>query len=713
MSLRVPKNIDAVFAPQSVAVVGATRTRGTVPHDIFQNILDGGFQGVTYPVSPRSPSISGVKAYKYVVDIPDEVDLAIIVFPSSVCHLALEQCGQKGVKAAIIISAGFREVGPAGVDRERQAQEIAAKHGINLIGPNCLGAINTDPSVSLNASFARKMPAEGSIAFLSQSGALCTAVLDYARGKHIGFSKFISFGNKADINEIDLLHYLAADKATKVILIYLEEITDGRGLLEAAQTVIRETGKPILAIKSGRTHAGASAAASHTGSLAGSDDVCDAIFRQAGILRCRTIEEMFNKATALAYQPWPRSDRVAIVTNAGGPGVMATDACVENGLSLARFSEETRSVLKDRLPRTANLNNPVDVIGDARSDRYATALGAVLKDADTAGAMVILTPQSMTDIDAIADEIVRTAAANPDKPVLASFMGEADVRTGIDILQRNHIPHYILPESMASAFAAAREVERLGAVTREPVARFEDVDPVRARQVLSQAGDQGYLPEAQAFQVLEAYGLPVLGTDVAATADEAAAAAARAGFPAVMKVNSPDVVHKLDVGGVMLDIATGEEAHAAFESIVAAVGKAHPEARVDGVTVRRMIPAGQEVILGCRRDPVFGPVIMFGLGGSFVEVFRDVSFRAAPVDEHAVHTMVREVQSFPLLSGARGRAPCDVAAVETCIKRLAQLAVDLPEVAELDMNPVIVQEDGEGAFVADARILVSEPAAAS
>ncbi len=707
------KHLDAVFSPASVAVVGATRTLGTVPHDIFQNILEAGYQGIVYPVSPRSPSISGVKAYKYVIDIPDPVDLAVIVFPSSVCHLAMEQCGRKGVKAAVVISAGFREVGGAGVEREAQLKQIAARHGISIVGPNCLGAINTDPAVRLNASFARKMPSQGSIAFLSQSGALCTAVLDYARGKHIGFSKFVSFGNKADVSEVDLFYYLAKDDATRVILVYLEEVRDGEALVKAARSVIHETGKPILAIKSGRTSAGASAAASHTGSLAGSDEVCDAVFRQAGIVRCSTIEDMFNRAIALAYQPRPLTNRVAIVTNAGGPGVMAADACVDQGLELAAFSETTAEVLKGKLPATANLKNPVDVIGDARSDRYHAALGACLADPAVAGAMVILTPQSMTDIDAIAAEVVRTAGACPEKPVYTSFMGEADVASGIDLLQRAHIPHYILPESMSVAFSTAWRFGESLKARPTPVRRFEDVDRAVVEKALSAATDAGqlYLPEVEATRVLAAYGIPVLPARVAESAEEAAAAAAEVGFPVAMKVYSPDVVHKLDAGGVVLNVQDERAAAEAFEQIVSSVRRAVPQAQVRGVNVQRMAPAGREVILGVKRDPAFGPVAMFGLGGTFVEVFKDVSFRAVPLDVEDVRGMVRQVKSYPILAGVRGGPAYDVAMIEQCIERLGQLALDFPQIAELDVNPVIVLEAGRGAVAADARIALASEGA--
>jgi acetyl coenzyme A synthetase (ADP forming)-like protein len=700
------KNIKQIFFPESVAIVGATRTKGTVPYDIFENIIEGGFQGVVYPVSPGAHSIRGVKTYKYVLDIPDPVDLAVLVFPSSVCELAMEQIGQKGIKACIVISAGFREVGPAGTQRQAKLQAITEKYGISVCGPNCLGAINTDPSVRLNASFARKMPDQGSIAFLSQSGALCTAVLDYARGKHIGFSKFVSFGNKMDISEVDLIYYLADDPDTKVILVYLEEIRDGQALLRAAQEVIRRSGKPILAIKSGRTQAGASAAASHTGSLAGSDEVCDAIFRQAGIERCKTIEDMFNKAIALAYQPRPKTPKVAIITNAGGPGVMAADAVSDCGMELAKFSPQTTEVFKRSLPVTANIKNPVDVIGDARSDRYQTALTAALADPDVAGAMVILTPQSMTDIEDIAHTIVKTRSASSEKPVYTSFMGETDVAVGADILLRARIPHYILPESMATAFATSYRFEKMLEVVRKPVPVFKDVDPARAQKLLKAAEGKHHLPEVEATELLAAYGLPVLPFRVAKTAAEAARAAGEIGYPVALKIYSADIVHKMDVGGVKLNLQTAGAVKDAFETMLASVKKAQPEAKILGVNVQKMAPAGRETIIGLKRDAAFGPVIMFGLGGTFVEIFRDVSFRAAPLDSHDITTMVREIRSFPILAGARGGKKCDVAKLEECILRLAQLALDCPQIAELDMNPVIVGEEGQGAFVADARVML-------
>jgi acetyltransferase len=701
------KNLEHVFYPQSIAVVGATRVAGTVPHDIFANILKDDFQGIIYPVSPKEKSIAGVKAYKYVLDIPDPIDLAVLVFPSNVCHLAMEQCGQKGVKSAIIISAGFREVGAEGIQREERIKKIATKYNISFIGPNCLGVINTDPAVHLNASFARQMPQEGSIGFLSQSGALCTAVLDYAHAKHIGFSKFVSFGNKADISEIDLMMYLKNDPKTKVILVYLEEITAGSAFMQAAKEIILDTGKPILVIKSGRTTEGAAAAASHTGSLAGSDEVCDAALRQVGVIRCATIEEMFNNAIALAYQPLPKNNRVAIITNAGGPGVLATDAAISEKLVLAKFSDQTRDLFKKHLPPTANIKNPVDVIGDARADRYKIALSGALKDDNVDGALVILTPQSMTDIESIADEVSRIANEY-DKPTYASFMGETDVAAGITILQKHSIPHYVLPESMCRAFARAFHFKTMREMTYNEPATFSDIAKEKADAILRSAikAERKHLPEEESIKILEAYGLPILPGGLATTKDEAVQIAEDIGYPVAMKVVSDDVVHKFDVKGVVLNIQTSQQAGAAFYSIHENILKFKPRAVIKGIYVQKMITDGEEVILGVKRDPSFGPVIMFGLGGLFVEVFKDVSFRIAPVGPISAGMMIRDVKSYQILSGARGKKPRDIKSIEQCIQRLSALALDCPQIQELDVNPLIVNDEGMGCFVADARILL-------
>jgi acetyltransferase len=702
------QNIVKIFNPKSIAVVGTNNVKGTVPYDILFNILKTEFTGVVFPVSPGEKSICSVKAYKYVIDITDPVDLAIIVFPSAVCHMALEQCGQKGIKGVVIISAGFKEVGEKGLEREKQLKQIAEKYNMSIIGPNCLGIINTDPHINLNASFARKMPEQGNIGFLSQSGALCTAVLDYALAKHIGFSKFISFGNKVDISEIDLMYYLMEDDKTRVILLYLEEVTDGRALMKAARDVTSLSGKPVLLLKAGRTEAGASAAASHTGSLAGDDEIFDAAFKQAGIIRCDNIEEMFNIAIAFAYQPAPRSNKVAIITNAGGPGVLTTDAAIRDGLQLAKFSEEITREFKKALPANANIKNPVDVVGDARADRYNIALNGAFREDDVDAVFVILTPQSMTDIETIAREVVKVSKQY-SKPVYASFMGEADVAVGVDILLRNKIPHYILPESMCRSFSRVYRFYRDQDKNPHPQHVYTDVDTKTVHSILNEAirNNRLYLPEDEASKILKIYGLPIVPNKLATSPDEAALVALNIGFPVVMKIMSDDIIHKSDAKGVVLNINSVEEARNTYTSIIEQVLQIMPEARIKGIQVSKMILSGEEVILGIKRDPSFGPIIMFGLGGIYVEVFKDVSFRVAPIDEIIADSMIKQIKSYKILNGIRGKAPRDIAAIRECLMRLSQLALDCPQIKELDINPLIILEEFKGCFVADARILLS------
>ena len=698
--------LDGVFSPQSVAVLGVTPTPGTVPYDIFYNILSSGYRGTVYPVAPGKRSICAVKAYRYVLDIDDEVDQAVIVYPANVVERALVQCGQKGIKSVIVISAGFREVGPQGIRREQRLKDICTEYGISMIGPNCLGVINTDPRVRLNASFARKMPAAGRIAFLSQSGALCTAVLDYAREKAIGFSKFVSFGNKAGVTEIELFDYLHKDPDTDIILLYLEELRNGRGLMEAARRVTRgENAKPILAIKSGRTPQGADAASSHTGSLAGEDAICDAVFREAGIIRVASIEQMFNSAVMYTYQPMPCDDRLAIVTNAGGPGVMATDAAVGFGLSIPRFDQSTTDKLKQALPDTANVKNPVDVIGDARADRYDAAVEAVLQDPNVDQALVILTPQSMTDIEAIAEGICRVHE-KAEKPIACSFMGASDVQPGIQLLQEAHIPHYILPEWACEAMADIQRIRRWREQTIEEPRRLP-VDEAAAAAIID-AAPAGYLNEDEALAVMKAYGLPVPEYRLAKTADEAVAAAEATGYPAVLRVVSRQVIHKSEVKGVVLDLADADAVRRAYETMFKNVSQMAPDATIDGILVRGMIPTGYEIILGGKRDPVFGPTIMFGLGGIYVELFRDVTFALAPMDEGTAARMIHQVKACDLLEGARGGACADIDNIRDCLVRVGQLVGDFDRIGELDVNPLIAGPAIIGNMVADVRIRISE-----
>jgi acetyltransferase len=698
--------LDAIFRPRSVAVIGASNREGSVGKAIFKNILFGGYTGTLYPINPKSPSICGVHAYPSIAEVPEAVDLALVMVPPASAPEVMEECGRKGVKGAVIVSAGFKEVGAEGAALERRVTEIARHYNMPLIGPNCLGVINTDADVMLSASFARCMPKHGNIAFVSQSGALCAGILDYARGRNIGFSKFISVGNKADVTELDLLRYLAQDDATDVILMYLETLADGWKFIELAREITgeQEHRKPILAIKSGRTQQGAAAARSHTGSLAGSDAVYDAIFAQAGILRVDTVEELFDFAVGFSRQPLPKGNRFAILTNAGGPGIMATDAAIRHGLELSKLRPETLEALMAKLPPTANIFNPVDVIGDATSDRYSAALNAVLADPEVDGLVVLLTPQSMTDIEAIANVIGRQAPLYK-KPVLASFLGHVDVSAGIKILEEHGIPNYEFPENAARSLGAMCRYTQWLARPRTTERQFTvDKETVRKTFARIRAEGRTFLPEAEAMEVLAAYGFPLLQHAVAKTADEAAALQQKFAGPVALKIVSPDVVHKLDVGGVLLRISTPEEARVGFTKITNGVKQQLPSARLLGVEVQQMAPKGIEVILGISRDPAFGHLVMFGMGGTYVEVLKDVSFRLAPIRELGARNMIRSIRAARVFESFRGQPAADTDAIAECLERLSQLVMDFPEITELDINPLIVHPQGQGAHVADVRI---------
>jgi acetyltransferase len=693
--------------PRSIAVVGATNRPGSVGLAVFRNILTAGFQGVLYPVNPKQKSVHSVKAYPKLTDIPDEVDLAVVIVPSEIVCSVLEEAGQKQVKGAIIISAGFKEIGGRGVELENSLKEVIAKYGIRLVGPNCLGVINNNENIQMNASFATKMPKAGNIAFISQSGALCTAVLGYADGKDIGFSKFVSFGNKADVNEIDLLQYLRDDPDTDVILMYLEDITNGREFLETARDITWEAHKPMLAVKSGRSPEGARAAASHTGALVGSDDTYDAIFYQSGILRVEGIAELFNRAIAFSKQPIPKGNRIAIITNAGGPGIMATDAAIRHNLKIATLSEETKQKLKKELPPTASIENPVDVIGDATHKRYEAAIRHVLMDDGVDGAIVILSPQAMTDIMETA-EIVPRVAKKIDKPVLCSFMGIVDVSEGIKYLEKNGIPNYPFPEAAVRSMSSMAFYGNLLTLEKRRVRRVaadRDTAAVVIKDKLT-GKDSYYMSEKEANEILQCYGFPVLKSILLKDVSQIDEAAKEFVFPIAMKISSPDIVHKFDMGGVRLKIKSKEEARKAFEDIIANAKKFKPSAKIDGVIMERMAKGGVEIILGAVRDSKFGPICMFGLGGTLVEAIKDVTFRLAPMWEISAEIMIRTIKAYNILKGVRGAPPSDVDAIKDCILRLSQMLTDHPEIAELDINPLIVYPEGQGCVVADSRMLL-------
>jgi acetate---CoA ligase (ADP-forming) len=702
--------LDPVFHPQSIAVVGASTRPGTVGNDIFRNLLFAEFKGSVYPVNPKAKSIYGVHAYDNLSEIPSDIDLAVLIVPSSAVLNVVDEAITKGVKGLVVISAGFKEVGHEGAVLEKKLGDKVREAGIPLIGPNCLGIINTDPEVSMNAAFGRKMPEPGNLAFISQSGALCTSVLDYAEERQMGFSKFISFGNKADVNEIDLLDYLAKDEKTKVIAMYLEDVTNGRRFIETVGDIFWETHKPMLCLKSGRSPEGAKAVSSHTGSLAGSDSVYNALLAQSGVQRVETIAELFDYAALYTTQPMPQGDRIAIVTNAGGPGIMATDAAVRYNLKLAELSEATKAKLKPSLPATASLRNPVDVIGDARADRYKAALRTVLEDENVDMGLVILTPQSMTDIE-------ETAAAVPeaikgiDKPVVCSFMGASDVALGAKILRSAGIPNYPFPEDGVKSLAAANRMVTASELPRRQMSNFTNLDVAKAKKIVAELLDgheKRYLTQAECRPLLACYELPLLKSDVAHSADDAERIAKSFGKKVVMKVMSADVVHKFDAGGVILNVK-GEEARATYDKIVENVKNAVPNAKIEGILVEEMAGKGVEVILGASRDPRFGPLMMFGLGGTLVEVLKDVSFRLAPMWQISAENMVHEIRAFKVLDGFRGTPPSDIASIVDTLLRLSSMVCNHPEISELDINPLIVHAKGQGCSVADSRIMLKRP----
>lgn len=702
--------LDALFYPKSVAVIGASTKPNTCGNDILKNLLETFKGGPIYPINPKAPEILGVKAYQSVKDVPGDVDLAVIVVPSKFVLQTTQECADKGVKALVCISAGFKEVDAAGAELEKAFAEKVRENGMILVGPNCLGILNAEDDARMNATFAAKTPKAGTLAFISQSGALCTSVLDFAEERDMGFSKFVSFGNKADVNEIDLLNYLADDPNTKVIAMYLESITNGAEFQAIASKIFYEKKKPILVLKSGRSAAGAKAVSSHTGSLAGNDAVYQALLSQSGIQRVDTIAELFDYAALYCNQPLPRGNRLAIITNAGGPGIMATDAAERFGLTLATISDETKAVLREQLPAAASLRNPVDVIGDAKHDRYEVACKEVFKDAGVDMGLVILTPQSMTDIDEIG-EIIPQVAKELDIPVVASFMGAEMVTKGVQSLRDGGVPNYSFPEDAVRALGAAYKLSEQAKLTdREPVA-VAGTDKAKCAKIIAEKlgdADSKYLAQAECREIFACYGLPLLKSAVVTSAEEAGKTVGEWNTTVVMKVMSADVKHKFDAGGVLLNIKGAEAAAAGFDQIYANIAKNVPGAKIDSILIEEMAPKGTEVILGCNRDPKFGPLVMFGMGGTTAELMKDVQFRLAPTSKYFLHSMLENTKVYKLMNNYRGLGQHDLAALEDALIRLSVLVSENPEIAELDINPLIVHAEGLGCSVADSRIVLKK-----
>jgi len=698
--------LEFFFKPKSVAVIGASTDKDKLGYAVLENLVQGGYvdRGKVYPINLDADEILGHKAYPSVKDVPEAIDLAVVVIPYPFVPAVLEECGEKGIPGVVVISAGFREAGMEGLERELELIEIAEEYGIRLVGPNCLGIIDT--FTPLNASFSAGTPPRGPMAFMSQSGALGTAILDWAQAGRLGLSKFVSLGNKADVSEIDLLKAWTEDEDTRVILMYSEGLPNGEEFIRTAREVTREL--PLVAIKSGVTESGSRAVSSHTGSLAGSEQAYQAAFRQAGVLRADDMAGLFDMALALGYQPPLQGDGIAIITNAGGPGILATDALERRGMSLIDLDIETIQSLEQYLPDAASAANPVDVLGDARADRYRFALQTVSKDPNVDGLLVVLTPQAMTEIEATA-QAIGELSESIDKPILACFMGEAKVEAGIEILRKFEVPNYSFPERAAMAFRAMSEYRQ---IRHRPQPEFEsfDVDDAAVQGVLQKAKDDDRyaIGDAEAWDILKAYGIRIPETELAETQEDAVRIAADIGYPVVMKIASPDILHKTDVGGVKVGLESAEEVRDAFELMIYRAERYLPEAQIWGCQVQEMAPpGGLEVLIGMNRDPQFGPLITFGLGGIYVEALKDVTFRVAPFSRREAENMLHEIRSRALLEGVRGQPPVDEEAIVDILLRMGQLVQKFPEIAELDINPLMVYPESQGAIAIDMRLVLS------
>jgi acetyltransferase len=690
------------FNPQSIAVIGASRTPGKVGYDILKNILQYGYQGVVYPINPEATEILGVKAYPSILDIPGEVGLAVVVVPPPKVGEVISQCGVKKIDSAIIITAGFGESGSEGTKLEDDLVRRAKESGMRFIGPNCLGVIDTHSRV--NASFAAGMPATGSIGFFSQSGALCVAVLDRALAEDIGFSKFISMGNKADISDTDIMLALAEDENTKVILGYIEGVKDGRQFMETASQVSKK--KPIIILKSGITSSGARAASSHTGALSGREAAFDAAFKQSGVIRAHSFAELFNFALAFANQPLPHGPNIAIVTNSGGPGILAADASDQAGLQLIPLHKETVDKLRTFLPPFASFYNPVDILGDASAERYAKALTIVLQDEKIHGVIVLLTPTAIVDVDATATAVA-SIASSIDKPILTSFMGKKRVEPGAKILMKSHVPNYSYPEDAVSSLNAMYRYQVLINKPDKTYARLDDLkDKVSYIFEKVKEEKRERLSESEVYELLKTYGFLQPKSLLARTSEDAIAAAKGIGYPVAMKIISPQIIHKSDVGGIRLNLNSKKEVADAFFNITNRVKDITPGATIYGVMIQEMVLDGKEVIIGITRDAQFGHMIMFGLGGIYVEVLKDISFRIAPLSHEDAIEMIREVKTFPLLRGVRGEVEADISAIKKSLLSFSQMTVDFPQIIEADINPLLVKKRGEGVVAIDARFTV-------
>ncbi len=701
--MKVAAGLAPLLAPNTIAVVGASRRKGTIGHQILENLISYGFAGAVFPVNPHARSICAVRAYPSIADVPDPVDMAVIVVPKEQVLDIAEQCGRAHVKGLVVISAGFREIGDEGAARETKLMEIVRTHGMRMIGPNCMGVVNADPAVSMNATFATAMPPFGHSAFVSQSGALGLSVLDYAQEYGIGISQFVSVGNKPDVSVNDLLVAWEIDPTIKVILMYVENFGNPRRFLEIASRITKV--KPIIVVKSGRSHAGALAASSHTGALAVDDVAVDAMLTQAGVLRASSVEELFEMAIGFGARAMPRSRRTAVLTNAGGPGILAADALVMYGLQLAEIEATTIASLRPLFPAEASIRNPLDMIASATPAGYKAALTALLADPGVDAVMPIFVPPFGVRQEDVAEAIASAAATQPTKPVFAVLMGREGLPLGRAEFRKAGIPAYIFPESAARALSAInRQVEWAARPAANPTPLDADRDAATAILDGAMRDGRESLTESESLALLRAYGIPVAESRYATRPEDLAAAGQALGYPLVMKLVSPDVSHKTDVGGVRLGITSEVQLHEEYHELIRNVRERAPGAKVNGVLIQQMVNGGRETIVGISRDPSFGSLVMFGLGGIFVEALQDVIFRMTPIDDAQAVEMIKGIQGARVLGGMRGAPPVDHSALAAAVRRIAQLGADFPQILELDVNPLLAME--HGAIAVDARVLL-------
>jgi 4-hydroxybutyryl-CoA synthetase (ADP-forming) len=694
------------FSPKSIAIIGASEKPG-VGKTIFYNIAKH-FKGKIYPVTPSNPTVGGLTAYKNVLDIPDSIDLAVVAAPSKFTPSVMEEVGKKGIKGAIIVSAGFKEVDEAGAKLEREVGEIAKKYDIKVIGPNCLGIMSFSKDNIMNSTFLKITPKYGNIALVSQSGAICAATVEDAEAQNIGFSKVISMGNKVDMDESDVLELLAEDEDTKVIVMYLEDIRNARRFMEIAKKITTERGKPIIVLKSGRTAEGAKAAASHTGALGGSDVNYEAAFAQCGVIRVDTMGELFDLATAFSKQPLPNGN-VVIVSNAGGPAIISTDACSRYGLKMADISS-IRDEIASVIPTYGSPRNPVDIVGDADYLRFEKVLHLTLAHPNVGSVVTMCTPSATLNYDDLARVLVKVSQQFPNKTILASLMGLAEGMENRRIMSEGGIPYYLYSEPAIRTLKAMYDFKKWldDASNKRTILQFAK-DTAKVKSIFENVRKNGRsnLLEEEGYEVLEAYGFPTPKSLLCSREQECIDAAKEIGYPLVMKIVSPDIIHKSDAGGVKVGIKTDDELRNSFRTITENALKYKSDAKIKGVLVQEMVKSAKETILGASQDPTFGPVIMFGLGGIYVEVLKDVVFRIVPIDEQEATNMVESIKTIKLLKGVRGEKSSDLRAIADSLQRLSQLVVDFPEIKEFDINPLLVLEEGKGARVVDARIILN------